>query len=105
MEDEIEDKRESLYVEKYPQMPRLGSRVKRGRDWMYDDHDNYGPGTVVGHLKEGIHKICKAESEIVTSFYRFIYEFFTRFLNITSKVIIISVYNCFKYSVIILNNH
>uniref|UniRef100_K1PBY9 Uncharacterized protein n=1 Tax=Magallana gigas TaxID=29159 RepID=K1PBY9_MAGGI len=53
MEDEIEDKTESPHEEKYPQMPRLGSRVRRGRDWRYDDHDNYGPGTVVGHLKEG----------------------------------------------------
>lgn len=73
MEDEIEDKRESLYVEKYHQMPRLGSRVKRGRDWMYDDHDNYGPGTVVGHLKEGKCKIRNAESDMVTNFYLLLY--------------------------------
>ncbi|XP_034323570.2 uncharacterized protein [Magallana gigas] len=53
MEDEIEDKMESPHEEKYPQMPRLGSRVRRGRDWRYDDHDNYGPGTIVSHLKEG----------------------------------------------------
>lgn len=39
-------------MERYPQLPRLGSRVKRGRDWIYDNRDNYGPGTVLGHLRE-----------------------------------------------------
>lgn len=51
-EDEVGDNREQLYVERYPQLPRLGSRVKRGRDWIYDNRDNYGPGTVLGHLRE-----------------------------------------------------
>lgn len=32
-------------------MPPLGSRVKRGRDWRYENQDNYGPGTVIGHSK------------------------------------------------------
>lgn len=70
MEDEIEDKTESPHEEKYPQMPRLGSRVRRGRDWRYDDHDNYGPGTIVSHLKEGKHKIRNAESDMPKKFYR-----------------------------------
>lgn len=51
-EEEEEDDREKLFVERYPQLPRLGSRVKRGRDWIYDNRDNYGSGTVVGHLRE-----------------------------------------------------
>lgn len=51
-EEEEDDDVEKLFVERYPQLPRLGSRVKRGRDWIYDNRDNYGPGTVVGHLRE-----------------------------------------------------
>ncbi|XP_056021581.1 uncharacterized protein LOC125652124 isoform X3 [Ostrea edulis] len=35
--------------ERYSSMPALGTRVRRGLDWAYDDQDNYGPGTVVGH--------------------------------------------------------
>lgn len=37
-------------------MPPLGSRVKRGRDWRYENQDDYGPGTVIGHSKRG--KFC-----------------------------------------------
>lgn len=47
---EIEDEQE-LYKERDPNMPPLGSRVKRGRDWQWGDQDKYGPGTVIGHSK------------------------------------------------------
>lgn len=39
------------FEERNPQMPPLGSRVKRGRDWVWDDQDSLGPGTVIGHCK------------------------------------------------------
>lgn len=45
-----------LFQERNPQMPPLGSRVKRGRDWRYENQDDYGPGTVIGHSKRG--KFC-----------------------------------------------
>lgn len=51
--DEIEDDFDVLFEEKNPLMPPLGSRVKRGRDWRYENEDNYGPGTVIGHSKRG----------------------------------------------------
>uniref|UniRef100_K1S6Q6 Putative E3 ubiquitin-protein ligase HERC2 n=1 Tax=Magallana gigas TaxID=29159 RepID=K1S6Q6_MAGGI len=35
--------------ERNPLMPPLGSRVKRGRDWIWNDQDGYGPGTVIMH--------------------------------------------------------
>lgn len=50
---EIEDEQD-LYNERYPRMPPLGSRVRRGRDWQWGDQDMFGPGTVVGHSKRGI---------------------------------------------------
>ncbi|XP_052698866.1 uncharacterized protein LOC128176508 isoform X2 [Crassostrea angulata] len=39
------------FEERNPQMPPLGARVKRGRDWVWDDQDSLGPGTVIGHCK------------------------------------------------------
>lgn len=50
--EEIEDDQE-LYIERDLRMPPLGSRVKRGRDWQWGDQDMFGPGTVVGHSKDG----------------------------------------------------
>lgn len=51
---EIEDEWD-LYKERDPRMPPLGSRVKRGRDWKWGAQDMFGPGTVVGHSKDGKH--------------------------------------------------
>lgn len=39
--------------ERNPLMPPLGSRVKRGRDWIWNDQDGYGPGTVIIHRTDG----------------------------------------------------
>lgn len=50
--DEIEDE-EDLFNERDPNMPPLGSRVRRGRDWQWGNQDRFGPGTVVGHSKKG----------------------------------------------------
>ncbi|KAK3606278.1 hypothetical protein CHS0354_037955 [Potamilus streckersoni] len=38
-------------------LPPLGSRVRRGPDWMHEMQDNGGPGTVVGHNKERKHEV------------------------------------------------
>lgn len=35
-------------------MPKIGTRVKRGPDWSWQDQDSDGPGTVIGHQQEGI---------------------------------------------------
>ncbi|KAL4227211.1 hypothetical protein ACF0H5_012657 [Mactra antiquata] len=34
-------------------LPKLGSRVRRGPDWEFDDQDASGPGTVVGYCSNG----------------------------------------------------
>lgn len=39
--------------ERDPRLPQLGSRVKRGRDWKWKCQDGFGPGTVIGHCREG----------------------------------------------------
>jgi len=33
-------------------MPEIGSRVRRGPDWMWDNLDGGVPGTIVGHAGE-----------------------------------------------------
>lgn len=43
-------------------MPPLGSRVKRGRDCNWDDLDNFGLRTVIGHSNKG-------NSQIVSEIY------------------------------------
>lgn len=30
-------------------LPPIGSRVRRGPDWMWNTQDSFGAGTVVGH--------------------------------------------------------
>lgn len=35
-------------------LPPLGSRVRRGPDWRYNNQDQGGPGTVVGHDRDHI---------------------------------------------------
>ena len=51
--------RRTLYSESTSTtLPKIGSRVRRGPDWpMTDDHDDNGPGTVVGHSEEGKHRL------------------------------------------------
>ncbi|KAL4223067.1 hypothetical protein ACF0H5_016543 [Mactra antiquata] len=44
---------EFLYYERVrSQLPQIGSRVCRGPDWIFNEQDNSGPGTVIGHLKD-----------------------------------------------------
>jgi len=33
-------------------MPKVGSRVRRGPDWKWNDQDGEGPGTIIGHAGE-----------------------------------------------------
>ncbi|XP_078314451.1 uncharacterized protein LOC111116414 isoform X6 [Crassostrea virginica] len=44
-----EDPDEEYFVEKFTTLPKLGTRVRRGPDWSYDNQDCDGPGTIVGH--------------------------------------------------------
>ncbi|XP_060082745.1 uncharacterized protein LOC132562039 [Ylistrum balloti] len=51
--DDAED--EHLTSEHDPDLPPLGTRVRRGPGWHYPDHqDNKGPGTVCNHGKTGM---------------------------------------------------
>ncbi|XP_062569343.1 uncharacterized protein LOC134231395 [Saccostrea cucullata] len=52
IEAEHEAEMDYIYQEEDPNMPPLGSRVKRGPDWVWDNQDNNGPGTVIGHDKD-----------------------------------------------------
>lgn len=47
------EKEDDVCQERDPRMPPLGARVNRGRDWKWGDQDKNGPGTVVGHLRQG----------------------------------------------------
>lgn len=37
----------------YASMPSIGTRVRRGKDWLYGNQDSYGVGTVTGHSDKG----------------------------------------------------
>lgn len=54
VEQKVESGEETdLFIERNPIMPCLGSRVRHGRDWKWDNQDNMGPGTVIGHHIKG----------------------------------------------------
>uniref|UniRef100_A0A8W8LHZ3 MIB/HERC2 domain-containing protein n=1 Tax=Magallana gigas TaxID=29159 RepID=A0A8W8LHZ3_MAGGI len=46
--DEV-DFAEHNYKERYSDMPCVGTRVRRGCHWNYENQDNLGVGTVIGH--------------------------------------------------------
>ena len=48
-ETEEEDDNEMEFQERDPIAPNVGTRVKRGPDWMWKNQDGRGAGTVVGH--------------------------------------------------------
>lgn len=35
-------------------MPCAGTRVRRGRQWNYENQDDHGVGTVIEHSEEGV---------------------------------------------------
>lgn len=37
------------YESSNPKFPPIGSRVRRGPDWKWNQQDSFGPGTVIGH--------------------------------------------------------
>ncbi|XP_062586133.1 uncharacterized protein LOC134247763 isoform X2 [Saccostrea cucullata] len=49
---ELDDEMNYIFQERDPGMLPLGSRVKRGRDWKYNNQDKNGPGTVIGHSEK-----------------------------------------------------
>lgn len=51
MEDIIEEAEDAECQERYPNMPPIGTRVRRGPGWKWGDQDSHGPGTVTGHSK------------------------------------------------------
>ncbi|XP_065945035.1 uncharacterized protein [Magallana gigas] len=44
-----EDEDDENFIERYSTMPCVGTRVRRGRDWRYENQDSKGVGTVIGH--------------------------------------------------------
>ncbi|KAH3725299.1 hypothetical protein DPMN_051133 [Dreissena polymorpha] len=54
-----EEMNNAAYFEnKNEAFPVIGSRVRRGPDWMFDNQDNAGPGTVAGHSEHGLILLC-----------------------------------------------
>lgn len=51
MEDIIEEAEDAECQERCPNMPPIGTRVRRGPGWKWEDQDGNGPGTVTGHSK------------------------------------------------------
>ena len=54
MQEKREDPDEEYFVEKFTTLPKLGTRVRRGPDWSFDNQDCDGPGTIVGHGDSGM---------------------------------------------------
>lgn len=51
--EEIQEEEEDAECqERYPNMPPIGTRVRRGPGWKWGDQDSQGPGTVTGHSKD-----------------------------------------------------
>ncbi|XP_062587355.1 E3 ubiquitin-protein ligase MIB2-like, partial [Saccostrea cucullata] len=44
-----EDDEERWYKEKFSTIPKLGTRVRRGPHWRFQNQDSEGIGTIVGH--------------------------------------------------------
>ncbi|XP_062620442.1 uncharacterized protein LOC134282018 isoform X2 [Saccostrea cucullata] len=40
---------DDVFTERYPNLPKIGTRVRRGPHWTYKNQDSNGPGTVIGH--------------------------------------------------------
>jgi hypothetical protein len=64
-EEEL-DASDRIFKERDPRMPSLGTRVKRGPDWQWNNQDNYGPGTVIGHLKDSM---CMSQHYVLHALY------------------------------------
>lgn len=45
----IEDPADNYHKEKYANVPKLGTRVRRGPHWTFKNQDSEGTGTIVGH--------------------------------------------------------
>lgn len=45
----LEDAEENFFIEKHSSVPTLGTRVRRGPHWTFQNQDSEGAGTVVGH--------------------------------------------------------
>ncbi|XP_060082739.1 uncharacterized protein LOC132562033 [Ylistrum balloti] len=44
----------TMYIEQDPNMPPIGTRVRRGPSWKWKNQDTEGPGTVIGHQDNGM---------------------------------------------------
>lgn len=48
-----EDSEDEFYKEKYT-VPKVGTRVRRGPHWIYENQDCESAGTIVGHEESGM---------------------------------------------------
>ncbi|KAH3893267.1 uncharacterized protein LOC127859558 [Dreissena polymorpha] len=66
---EIETK---VYAEsKSDAYPVIGSRVRRGPDWIWDNQDHHGSGTVVGHSEDDFKVWVTWDFDNMTTVYRY----------------------------------
>ncbi|KAH3835580.1 uncharacterized protein LOC127879087 [Dreissena polymorpha] len=69
---QIHESKSTAYFEnENDEFPCIGSRVRRGPDWMFDDQDNFGPGTVVGHSKDDYKVWVTWDFDNTTAQYRY----------------------------------
>lgn len=54
MDPLLTEKRKGLFSELTCKYLTLGDRVRRGKNWLFEDQDSNGPGTVVGQNRLGI---------------------------------------------------
>ncbi|KAH3835572.1 hypothetical protein DPMN_108926 [Dreissena polymorpha] len=67
-----EEMNNAAYFEnKNEAFPVIGSRVRRGPDWMFDNQDNAGPGTVVGHSENDFKVWVTWDFNKMTGMYRY----------------------------------
>ena len=59
------------FEERDPQMPTLGTRVRRGPDWKWEEQDNSEPGTVIAHSTKGVFSYIMYNNIIEDFRYRF----------------------------------
>ncbi|XP_052242330.1 uncharacterized protein LOC127852415 [Dreissena polymorpha] len=67
-----EEMNNAAYFEnKNEAFPVIGSRVRRGPDWMFDNQDNAGPGTVAGHSEHDFKVWVTWDFNKMTGMYRY----------------------------------
>lgn len=68
----LETDRDDYYLERDNEnLPKIGSRVRRGPDWHWKQQDSYGPGTVIGHAAERMSAWVEWDANAHINIYRY----------------------------------